>query len=173
MTKKKIEDGTTVLGNLIQRLPVKLDEKAVALAGVRLANKLQQHEEFLTQAAGVKKNLNSQEAAIQGDIDTIAKAIRSGVEEQPVEVEVRADFERGVAEFVRLDTGETVTKRTLSDDERQTQMVLEVKERDEAADKAIADGEAPKIDLTAPEFQPGPEDAPKFIKPKGGADAGG
>lgn len=148
MAKKKLkalEDGTVVLKTVKRKLPVVLDEQGIALAGVRLAKLLQNHEEFLLQAKGVKDNLKKQEDAIQVDIDTVAASIRAGEELSEVEVEVRADFERGTAEFVRLDTGGTVEKRTLTDDERQKKMVFE----DEAADEAIEKGEVEKIDIAA------------------------
>ena len=150
MAKKKpkvLEDGTVVLKTVKMSLPVVLDEGAVAIEGVRLAKLLQNLGEFETQAKGVRDNLKQQEAAIQNDIDTVAASIRSGSKHAEVEVEVRADWERATAEFVRLDTGETVEKRTLTDEERQTKMVLDIDEGDKKADEAIAAGDVPKIDL--------------------------
>ncbi len=150
MTKRKakeLEDGTLEISVVVQKLPCKLDEKGIALAGVRLAAKLQQHGEFELQAKGVRDGLKQQESAIQNDIDAIAAAIRAGSEVQDVEVSVRADFERGVAEFVRADTGETITKRTLTDDERQKKMIFDIEETDEAEDEAAETDELPKEPL--------------------------
>ena len=145
---KQLEDGTLEIGTMVQRLAVKMDEKAIALAGVRLASVLQKHGEFEVQSKGVRDGLKQQEAAIQQDIDSIAAAIRAGVELQDVEVSVRADFTKGVAEFVRTDTGETLTKRTLTDDERQKKMVFDIEEADSLADAAAAAGDLPKVDIS-------------------------
>lgn len=148
MTKKQkrmkpLEDGTVVLKTITRKLPVVLDEEGVAIAGIRLAKLLQNHEEHEAQAKELRDKLKKQTDAIQADIDEVAAAIRAGEEQQDVAVEVRADFERATAEFVRLDTGETVEKRTLTDDERQQKMVFE----DEQADEAIEKGTAPVIDV--------------------------
>lgn len=139
----KLEDGTVVLRKVKKRLPVKLEDHAVAMAGVRLASLLQKHAEQEVVNKAEKKRLDLMADEIQQAIDAEANSIRSGTIEGDVEVEVRADFARSFAEYVRLDTGETIEKRTLTDDERQQQMVFD----DEAADDAIEKGDVPAIDV--------------------------
>lgn len=86
---------------------------------------------------------------------------RNGEELRKVEVEIRADFERGMVTVVRIDTGATVTTRKLSDDERQKKMVFDLEDADEAADEAIENGEVPK--LSAKDIaEPTPEDLRKY-----------
>lgn len=143
MKGKKLEDGTVVLRKVKKRLPVKLDDHAVAMAGVRLAQLLQKHGEQEALVKAEKKRLDATVEEIQIDIDAQANNIRTGTVESDVEVEVRADFARSFAEYVRLDTGETIEKRTLTDDERQQKMVFD----DEAADDAIEKGDVPAIDV--------------------------
>ena len=166
MTKpkaKKLEDGTMVLSTVKQKLLCKLDEKAMGVAGVRLANLLQKHGEFEVQAKGVRDNLKQQEALIQADIDLLADGIRLGAVEQEVDVEVRADFTAGRVEFVRLDTSETVSSRALTDNERQKKMIFDTEESDEAADEAIERGEVPK--LSAKDIaEPTPEAIREYFK---------
>jgi len=140
---KKLEDGTVVLRKVKKRLPVKLDDHAVAMAGVRLAHLIQKEGEQITLVKAEKKRLDETVNDITAEIAKEADSIRTGTVEGDVEVEVRADFARSFAEYVRLDTGETIEKRTLTDDERQQKMVFD----DEAADDAIEKGDVPAIDV--------------------------
>lgn len=144
MSKPKVlEDGMVVLRKVKKRLPVKLEDHAVAMAGVRLAQLLQKEAEQVVLVKAEKKRLDATVEEITAEIAKEADSIRTGTIEGDVEVEVRADFVRGWAEFVRLDTGALVEKRDLTEDERQQQMVF----ADEAADDAIEAGDVPAIDV--------------------------
>ncbi len=151
MTKKvkQLEDGTLVLETVSMKLPVKLDQETFGTQGLRLANQLQQQGEFEDEAKRQRDVLKKQGDRIQADIDATAQSIRTGVMQGDVLVEIRADFAKGFAEFVRLDTGETLTKRQLTDNERQQRLVFNIEGTDKAADKAIEEGTAPIIDINA------------------------
>ncbi len=149
----------TTLSRKKQVLPVKLTEAEIGVEGIRLANLLQKHGEFLTQTATVKKGLKEQEEAIQADIDRVANTIRTGVTDRPVEVEMRADWERGVLDVFRCDTDTPITSRRLTDDERQREMVLETEAKDaEFEEKAL---ELPKVDISGLSQEPPGEEPPE------------
>lgn len=83
--------------------------------------------------------------AVESDIDSIAKALRDGIDIRTVQVEDRFWYGRRVVETIRLDTGDTVNTRALTDEEMQIGIAF-----------SVPDGSAPPED--AP---PATDDAPQ------------
>lgn len=158
---KKSKDAERTLSRTKHELPVKLTREELADAGVKLAGLLRDQGALDRHLKEVKAEMKSQEDVLQGKVDVAAMVIRNGEELRKVEVEIRADFQRGMVTVVRIDTGATVTTRKLSDDERQKKMVFDLEDADEAADEAIENGEVPK--LSAKDIaEPTPEDLRKY-----------
>jgi len=69
-------------------------------------------------AAGFKEQLEVFEA----EIDRLAGIVREKAEPRPVECKNVRDLDRGVIEVTRLDTGEIVESRVMTEQERQVRM---------------------------------------------------
>ena len=100
-------------------LPVKLTEVELLDLGQQLAqveSEVKAHEEH---AASVKAGLKHREAELAAQRAEVASKIRAKSEARQVEVETTADYKRGVATTVRLDTMIKIRDRQLSAEERQ------------------------------------------------------
>jgi hypothetical protein len=69
-------------------------------------------------AADFKERIEVHDA----EIDRLAEIVREKAEPRPVECKNVRDQERGVIEVTRLDTGEIVESRVMSEQERQVRM---------------------------------------------------
>ncbi len=108
------------------RLPVALEKDEVLARGKELARLKDEHtkaNDDLDQASTAWKATKEQ---IQGRIDDadeqmrrVARVIRSGHEDRDVEVIDEPNYKTGVMASVRLDTGELVGSRGLTEAERQ------------------------------------------------------
>lgn len=115
------------IGNDLRLLPVPLtpDEWAVrATASAMLGGEIQ----ALT--AELKVHTNQVRAEIrdlQGERERVDRAVRDNAEERPVGIRVLAELDDGVALVVRVDTGQVLERRPLTEEEaaRASQRILD------------------------------------------------
>lgn len=62
---------------------------------------------------------------LEGQREGLASVVASGIRYKETTCETHLDFENGVYYEVRLDTGELLVSRPLSDDERQRELPME------------------------------------------------
>ena len=123
-------------GNFIEVLVCDLDTGEIAERAADQARthiQLARHQEEMKEKAAKEKKI---EAQMKGRLAELAAAVHTGKEDRPVECAERADvYERSI-ETVRLDTGEIVRSRRMTEKEKEN--ALQRGLFDEPA-KAIAD----------------------------------
>jgi hypothetical protein len=72
-----------------------------------------------------KAEMKQRLAILEARKRNLAQTYRRGVAARQIEVQVQADFREGVARYVRVDTGEVVEQRPLTDAERQPPLIPE------------------------------------------------
>jgi hypothetical protein len=125
--KKELEAKATpasyrpaeVLKTLTELLPVPLTDAEKLEVGLQLAQEEGALGDQESMAATVKADLKAREAQIRARISMLSTQLRNGQRLTDVAVEVRADFERNVAVYVRVDNGKEVRSRPLDASERQ------------------------------------------------------
>lgn len=109
-----------------QKLPVKLtqaemeiraQELATAEATLSGSEMALEHEVERTKAA--KKSIENDIATHRAEVGRLARVVRERREDRDVIVTEAPDYDRGVIETVRVDTGEVIGTRGMTDLERQ------------------------------------------------------
>jgi hypothetical protein len=108
------------------KLPVALEDAEILARGKELARLKDEHTKANDELDQATTAWKSTKERIQGDIDDrdeqmrrVARVIRSGHEDRDVEVLDEPNYKTGVMATVRLDTGELVATRGLTEAERQ------------------------------------------------------
>jgi hypothetical protein len=130
-----------------ESLPVKLNDQELRdrakLLGEKITAKAELEEAKKASASEFKLKIEN----VDLEIYTLGHVVTKGEEHRPVPVTKRANHERGLVEFVRLDTGEVYSSRAMSHDERQAGLFDEdaehsKKRRSRKRDEAEASAEA-------------------------------
>lgn len=125
MAKKKngTEDNVKVIRTTTERLPVQLSEEERLQFADRLAHCESELSEFQADSESQKRQLKAREAAILCRRAELAGIVQSRKEPRDVEVQVVANYTKGVQERWRMDTGELIATRRLEDAERQESLL--------------------------------------------------
>ncbi len=114
MTKDK------VLETFTEHLPCKLTEEDMLQRGAELSaaelNLAEQKEE----AKAVRASLTAMEKKLQGVVSYLAVVLKDGEEDREVECQSIAKFDKEEVIIQRLDTGDVIRKRPLTDQDRQS-----------------------------------------------------
>jgi hypothetical protein len=105
-------------------LPVVLTEKETRDFGKRLAaleGELSAHE---SKEKEIKDNLKGERSSLEGKIKSLAVTLNQGHEYRPVSVRVEIDYRTNTVREVREDTGEIVSERASTEEERQSTLDL-------------------------------------------------
>ncbi len=105
-------------------LPVQLTQEETAKKGEELALLYQQRralEERKKDSVGL---INGQLKIIEEEMASLFKAISAGEEDRDVDCSNNKDFDKGIVNFYRTDTGELLESREMTDQERQAEMEL-------------------------------------------------
>jgi hypothetical protein len=107
-------------------LPVALTHEEVFVRSQELSaavsegeKKSAELETFVEQSKATKKRLETEVEVLSLRVRHLATVVRSAREDRPVEIRRDYDYVAGKVETVRLDTGEIVGTRGLTDEERQ------------------------------------------------------
>ena len=126
-------------------LPVKLNEVQLA-ARARMLAKMAlraigvegEIEEVREEARGRIKVLKEDLAGIRTEVRDLARAIRRGEEPGEIRVEARVAEDNSKVDVIRLDTGEVVETRALTEEDRQMQIgdvLARIEEETKAAER--------------------------------------
>ena len=102
-----------------RRLACELAEHEVANRAIKMARLV---EEIKKRRAKLKADVEEAREEIrllQGDVERLAKEVRERAEERDVSVDVRHDDTRFSVETYRLDTGQVIDSRPMTEDERE------------------------------------------------------
>ena len=107
-------------------LPVKLEEKEVALRAQELASAEAELgdaearlESFVEAAKGTKKGIETEIADFRAEVGRLARIVRDRAEKREVPIMEEPDYEAGAVNTYRTDTNEVVATRGMSPEERQ------------------------------------------------------
>lgn len=100
-------------------LPCRLTEAELIDRGQSLAATREQYRDVQQAAKDAAKEFRDRLATIEAELDRLAEIVRERHEPRPVRCELRPDYQRGVVDTVRLDTGEVASSRALTEAERQ------------------------------------------------------
>jgi len=123
----------------VQNLPCSLTNEELADRSQQLAGAVTRVERAKDAKKSLDAQLTSEIKLHEAKRNELSSTVSTGKEYREVTVEVRFDFEKGIREELRLDTGEIFTERPLSDDEKQ--LALDIVEEDQFRS---ADDETPK-----------------------------
>lgn len=112
-----------VLRRSIRPLPVKLTADDIMKASMGLANVCDEIATEEGRQDSIKKSLKARVAELEARRTQLANLIRRGDEIRDVAVTTFADYEEGVARDVRMDNGEILATRPLTEKERQPDLL--------------------------------------------------
>lgn len=95
-------------------LPVKLNEIESRERGAEMSTKVIELVELKAVHAQRKKAMSEEEKERDAEVCRLARIVRSGYENRPVEVQAVPSLGRNMMDYVRLDTGETVESRPMT-----------------------------------------------------------
>lgn len=97
------------------------DEELISRSKL-LAQKLDEKGQLTSQFDGIKADFKGKEKVLDAFIAQYQREVANGWEMRSTEIEVSFDYETGTVTTVRLDTGEVVTERNMTHDERQMEI---------------------------------------------------
>lgn len=107
-----------------QQLPCKLTDKEILDAADKMAEAERQLTETEESLKTVKAQFKAQTEQAQAEVARYANLIRSKTEFRMIECEKFMNYEAGVITETRLDTGEKLGEREMTEAEKQVQMKL-------------------------------------------------
>ena len=121
-------EGTDVIGQIVNDLPVQLTDDEVLHRGRELALQLRAIAELQQQQGDEMRALKQRQRADLRAADAekmrLLEAVNDGRENRPVTCVHLADFGRGICTTVRADTSQVVSTRRLTSDETQVQIAV-------------------------------------------------
>lgn len=154
MKTMKLKDpivGAKTLDEQIKELACVLTPAEFDAAATRLAVRHEDLQKLELEEKTAKADLKAKREAIEKEISGLARNLRTRSELRPVVVQTEADFARGIAIDVRMDTQTAIGTRPLTQDERQERMFaiprpLFPKRDEERADPETGEIESPDDD---------------------------
>jgi hypothetical protein len=133
---------------------VRLTPEEVTDLGEQLCAALEELENQEAEAKQVKADLKATSEELNARVKKLASRRRSGREQRAVDIETVIDYNVGTKTVRRLDTGDVLDKKELTDDERQRHFDFLAEQEEQAED----DTEQPETSEDAPE-QPEAQEA--------------
>lgn len=117
-------NGTRVINSYTKSLPVKLTQEELLSKSGELAGTVQDYATEERRQADVKAQLKARLTELDARRTQLAFVVARQEEERDVRCDVIADLNSLVANITRVDTGEVVQSRPLTDAERQDVLPL-------------------------------------------------
>jgi hypothetical protein len=114
------------------KLNVTLTEAERMMAAMKMADLMDQESRCVLEGKAVAKSFKGRADEINGQISQQQLRVRNGYELRDVECEEFWDLEAGFVRITRLDTGEQVSERAMTAEERQGKLFVEVEVKDSA-----------------------------------------
>lgn len=109
---------------VVRSLPCRLTEEELLKKGGELAATVQDIETEERRQMDQKATMKARMTEIEARRTQLAIAVSRREEDRDVQVDIFHDYQRGVVEDVRRDTGEVVFRRVMSEDERQQELPI-------------------------------------------------
>lgn len=116
-------------GETTELLPVKLTDPELIDRGSHLAKVEDDLGALDRREADAKAEFKAQRSKLEGVRHALAGVVRDRQEMRPVILEMFADYEQGVVEYIRTDLGEIVRDRPMGEAERQQGLFDKPKKR--------------------------------------------
>lgn len=124
MAKKDKEDRIKVIHEP-HPLPCKLTTEDRAAAAGQLAEAIQNLESLEVERKVETKNYNSRKQQFTGSIHRLSREVSNGKAVRSVDCELRLNHSNLKATLMRIDTGEVVEERPITEDEKQMDIDFE------------------------------------------------
>lgn len=102
-----------------RKLPVTLTEEERLARGMRAAELGAEYAEVEEAKKAAARDLGQKLKTLRAEMDELHEAVRTGREQQDVQVDHHRNEERKSIETIRLDTGEIIDSRPMTVEERQ------------------------------------------------------
>lgn len=109
----------------VRSLPCRLSDEELLKKGADLATAVQDIATEEGRQADIKASMKARLAEIEARRTQLAIAVSRKEEHRDVEVDVFHDYQRGIVEDIRRDTGEVVSQRVMQESERQAALPME------------------------------------------------
>ena len=133
MSKGKQNDDLVKITHEPHRLPCKLNEAQKAETADQLATATQQLESLEYERKASAGDFKSRKEALTERLHKFANQVKEGIAVNSVDCELRLNYSKLTTVLIRLDTGEIVEERAMTDEEKQMQFEFEEKMAEEAA----------------------------------------
>lgn len=110
---------------VVRSLPVRLTEEELLKKGSELAATVQDIASEESRQQDIKSQLKAKLAELEARRSNLAITVSRKEEHRDVEVDIFHDYQRGVVEDVRRDTGETISRRVMNEEERQRALPMD------------------------------------------------
>ena len=134
-----------------EKLPVELNDDEVRLKGEELARKRKAWEAKKLERKEVVANFKSQLDELDDAIRDLAEQVKSRREQRDVEVIERRNYQQGLVETYRADSGEVVRSRAMTAGERQVSLLGLSAGVRRGGKKTDADGQGDEADKGKPD----------------------
>lgn len=126
MTTPNTDDVVTVKihRTVVRSMPCKLTEDELLKVGGELAATVQDIESEDRRQADVKAQMKSRLTELEARRSRLAITVSRREEHRDVQVEIWHDYQRGIVQDIRRDTGEIVHTRPMTDEERQVKLPI-------------------------------------------------
>lgn len=124
MGKQKEEPKHVDIQKASEMLKCDLQDTELLQFGEDLANAQSEIHELNTQLDGIKKEYKSKTSALEAEVDKLGNLLRQKYQMREVECEVTCDYDEGIVIVKRMDTGEEVKRRPMTDSELQRELKL-------------------------------------------------
>lgn len=112
-----------ILNNYELDLPVAMEDTSRLRDAQKMSELIHRRACMLEELADRRKETHEVTKEIEAEIEKLAERVRTGYEMKSVPVQEVADFDSGKIEVFRQDSGDMVSQREMSDDERQRNLV--------------------------------------------------
>jgi hypothetical protein len=125
--KKTTDDVVTVKlhRTIVRSLPVRLTDEELLKKGSDLATAVQDIATEEGRQVDIKASMKAKLAEIEARRTQLAIAVSRKEEHRDVEVDIFHDYQRAVVQDIRRDTGEVLSTRVMSEEERQIGLPME------------------------------------------------
>lgn len=107
---------------VVRSLACRLTEEELLKKGQELAATVQDISSEESRQQDIKSQLKAKLAELEARRSNLAITVSRKEEHRDVEVDIFHDYQRGVVEDVRRDTGEIVSRRVMNPEERQQKL---------------------------------------------------
>jgi hypothetical protein len=120
--KTETEEGKVVIKKGKRLLKVDLTREELLQAGEGMAQAQKEVAVLESELDSVKKQYGAKVMEAEVRRDRAANLIRDKFEFRDVEIETRLDYTSGMVRVARVDTGEVIEARKMTEDEKQMEM---------------------------------------------------